>query len=171
MENKKKKINIELLNSTDDKVVIKTIKSIRENGNSKDLNALINLYSNSTNKDIRKSIYQLFCDLKNQDITKIVVQLITDSNDKDVLKMLTSSCWESRLDYSDYFELFINLVITEEFLISFDAFTLLENFDGEITKQRKIELGDYLKNNIGNCKEENLTLAMDLSKIISSYKE
>jgi len=160
-----------VLNLKNDNEVVNAIKEIRKNGNGKDLNILIDIYQNTKNDDIKKSIYSIFCDLKDQKLTKNIIEILKDTEDKTILKMLVASCWESRLDYLDYFELFINLIMQEDFTIAFDAFTLLENFDNKITESRRVELSKYVKDNIVNCKKDNIVLALDLPKIINNYKE
>jgi len=168
-ENKKPTIKDQLF-SKNNKIVIETIKKLRETGKDNDLNTLIELYVNNNNKEVNQLIYQLFCDLKTQKSTITIANLIKNTTDKQTLKMLVSTCWQSRLNYINSFELFIDLVINEAFEISFEAFTLIENFEEKTTENRKTELTTYVKNNIKKCKDDNLALAVDLVQIIENYK-
>lgn len=171
MAEKKKISNRELLFSKDEKKVIKAISDLREKGSGDDLIILIELYEKADSAEIKKLIYQFFCDLRSQSSTDIILQQLRSATDRDTLKMLISSCWQTRLNYIDAFELFIDFVLNEEFDISFEAFTLLENFEDKTTSARKKVLSKYVKNKIDNCKDENLVLASDLSQIIENYKE
>ena len=163
--------NSQLLFSKDEKVVIKAINDLRKLGEDKDLTVLIELYSKNDSVDIKKMIYQFFCDLRSQSSTTSIIQILRSTTDKDTLKMLVSSCWQTRLNYIDAFELFIDFVLNEDFEISFEAFTLIESFEEKASQDRKKELTSYVKNNIDICKEENMVLASDLSGIIEDYKE
>jgi len=168
-ESKKKSVR-ELLFSKDQKTVTKTINKLRETGKDTDLNTLVELYGKSEAEEIKQLIYKFLCDLKSQASAAVVVGLIQTTTDKQTLKMLASTCWQSRLNYIDNFELFIDLIIHEPFEISFEAFTLLENFEEKTTEIRKTELTVYVKSNIKDCKEDNLPLAVDLVQIIENYK-
>ncbi|MDA3891250.1 MAG: hypothetical protein PF517_06245 [Salinivirgaceae bacterium] len=170
MTENNKQTKKELLFSKDEKVVIKAIENLRETGNDSDLELLTELYTETKLEKVKKSIYHFFCDLRNQSSADIITRIIKSTSDKDTLKMLTSSTWESRLNYIGYFELFIDLVIYEGFEIAFEAFTLIESFEEKTTEARKETLAAYVKENIEKCKEENLAFAMDLVKIIEDYK-
>lgn len=171
MTEKKRISNKELLFSKDDKIVVKTITELRKKGLDKDLITLIELYNKSNSDEIIKLIYELFCDLRSQSSTETILQLLRSTTDKKTLKMLISSCWQTRLNYIDSFELFIDFIINEKFEISFEAFTLIESFEEKTTKTRKSELISYVQKNIENCKDENLVLASDLTQIIENFKE
>jgi hypothetical protein len=167
-ENKDQVIR-KLLLSANEEIVIKTLNELREKGKDNDLNTLAEVYMASESVEVKKLISQFFCDLQLQSSTDAMVRLIKTITDKPTLKMLAASCWQSRLNYSAFFELFIDLVIHESFEISFEAFTLIESFEETITEDRKKELMAYVNKNIKSCKEENLVFAGDLVKIIENY--
>lgn len=170
MAEKKKQSNKELLFSKDADTVRDTISTLRESGSDKDLHILCELYTKTKSENIKKDIYSFFCDLRNQQSTDTVVRLIKTVDDNATLKMLSASTWESRLNYIGHFELFIDLIIHEGFEIAFEAFTLLESFEEKTTDARKESLIKYVKDNIGKCHEENKAFAIELVKIIESYK-
>ena len=171
MAEKKILTSSQLLFSKDDKIVIKAINNLRKSGQDKDLTLLIELYSKNDSLEIKRLIYQFFCDLRSQSSTTSIIQILRSTTERNTLKMLVSSCWQTRLNYIDSFELFIDFIINNEFEISFEAFTLLESFEEKTTKARKKELISYVNKNIENCKEDNLVLASDLSQILENYKE
>jgi len=170
MTDKKDQIIRELLLSSNEEAVINTLNELREKGKDNDLNTLAEVFMTSESNEVKKLISQFFCDLKIQSSADSMMRLIKTTTDKPTLKMLVASCWQSRLNYSTFFELFIDLVIHESFDISFEAFTLIESYEEEITDQRKKDLIAYVKKNIKNCKEENLVFAADLVKIIEGYQ-
>ncbi len=168
MENKQSNIRALLL-SNDEKIVKENIEKLRESGTDNDLVLLAEIYKNIEPNDIKFSISQLFSDVQNQKSTDTIVRLIKTTDDKSVLKMLISSCWQSRLNYIDHFELFIDMLLHEPFEIAFEAFTVIESFE-EITTQSRISaLVEYVNKNLETCKPENTGLADDLVKIIENY--
>jgi hypothetical protein len=168
MDNKKQKANSDIF-SKNEETVIKAIEIIRESGNIKDLENLAKVYSKIKSEKIQSMIFNVFCDLKTQESANTVVNLIKTEHNADILKMLVSSCWQSRLDYADSFEVFIDLVFSAPFETAFDAFTLIENFENKISESRKNKLINYVKTNISKCAENNKTFALELIKIIDKY--
>jgi len=165
----KKQSNRDLLFSNKQEVVLKTINQLREIGSDTDLELLAELYAKTADNEIKSTVNQLFCDLKNQESSATITRLLKTISDKPTLKMLVSSCWQSRLNFIDSFEIFIDLVFFESFEISFEAFTVVENFEEIISDERKNKLISYAKEKLSKCKDENQVFAMDLIHIIEAY--
>jgi hypothetical protein len=120
------------LKSADPELVLNTVEKIRESGNTLILEGLIELLHSTGVPEIRQSVLTLLSDLKNKVCVPVLVAAITNEKYTDIRKDLVGCCWQNGLDYSEYLPLFIGLVINEEFQISFEAFTLIENMYGRI---------------------------------------
>ncbi|MBI9068190.1 MAG: hypothetical protein JEZ09_12930 [Salinivirgaceae bacterium] len=169
MDSKKNSELIKDLFAVDKKIVTKAITDIRNHGNNELLKALIKLYDKNDDKELRNTIAGVFNDLKDQKAGELIIQSIRENSNKDVKKMLISSCWQSRLNYMDYLELFIDIVLCEDFILSFEAFTVIENIEEKTTAERKNKLINYITTNIGKCINDNKALADDLVQIVSNY--
>lgn len=170
MAEQKKQASKDLLYSSDEKQVLQKIEQLRELGTDSDLITLAEVYTENKSENIKRAIHQFFCDLRNQSSVEVIARIIKTAADKETLKMVVSSTWESRLNYIGYFELFIDLVVHEDFDVAFEAFTLIESFEEKTTEARKQTLIEYAKKKITKCKEGNLSFAVDLVKIIEAYK-
>jgi len=159
------------LKSNDTNAVLKTIEEIRDDGSNELLRDLAKLLCSTKNKEIKESIYNLFCDLKNQSSVDKLITFITSNELKKAKKTLLSACWQTRLDFSDYLELFIDIVIKEPFELSFEAFTVVENNESKVTRDRKNELIEYTKAKLSSIADQNLDLAHDIIPIIERYEE
>lgn len=159
------------LKSKDDTIVLKTIGEIRDDGSNELLRDLAKLLCSTKNKEIKESIYNLFCDLKNQSSVEKLITFLNSEELKKAKKTLLSACWQTRLDFSDYLELFIDIVIKDPFEYSFEAFTVIENMESKVTRERKNELIEYTKSKISGVKDQNLDLAHDIIPIIERYEE
>jgi hypothetical protein len=42
---------------------------------------------------------------------------------------ITTACWENGLDYKNYFPVFVDIVINEDWETGFEAFTVIENME------------------------------------------
>lgn len=169
MDKNKKAGYIKTLKSENEKLVVKAIDDLRKEGENELLYNLISLYQHSDNKNIKDKVAALFCDLKNQESAPYVVDIIEDDSFSESKPMLVSSCWQSRLDYADYLEVFIKLTITAPFLVAFEAFTVIENIESKVTRERKSELIDYTKSLLHNVPEENLSLAGEIPQLIEQF--
>ena len=120
------------IKSTDPVLVLETIGKIRESGNSYILAELIELLHNTKHSEIKKSILNLLSELKNKDSVPILIASIKNERYLNELKDLVTCCWQNGMSYNEYLTVFIDLVIHHEFLIAFEAFTVIENIYGKI---------------------------------------
>ena len=53
---------------------------------------------------------------------------------KDVRHLLVAACWESEINFTKYLPFFILLALDENYLISLEAITTIENMEGPFTE-------------------------------------
>ncbi len=157
--------------SKDDSIVIKAIKNIREEGKDELLTDLAKVYISTDSKEIREQIYALFCDLRIQSSLKMIIPMLKNDEYINIKTMLVSACWQTRLDFAEYLEVFIEMVIKEAFELSFEAFTVIENMETKVTPQRKDELVQFTNKLLLETLESNSDLANDILPIIERYEE
>lgn len=145
---KSKKI-IEDLKSIDSELVLETIEKVRESGNSFILAGLIDLLHNTDLPEVKKSVLNLLSELKNKESVPAFIAAIKDEKYTVERKDLIACCWQNGLIYNEYLPLFIDLVINEEFMVAFEAFTVIENMVGkvedEIIDKEIVKVTDALK--------------------------
>lgn len=132
-----KKVNpdtIRLLNSQNPDVVTRAIEEIREGGHADYLPVLLELLHSTTNGDIKKSITGLLSELKHRDAVPILIDAIRNSRYTSELQLIVSACWENGLDYCEYLPVFVDLVIEKDFLVAFEAYTVITNMSGKISR-------------------------------------
>jgi len=166
---KKKVLNN--LQSEDSLLVIKTIKELRETGNSSYIPVLIELLHSTDNPEIKQKIIRLLGELKYSDAIPRIVDAIQDKKYASELKELVSVCWENGLDFSQYLSLFVDLVIESEFMVAFEAFTVIENMSGKIDDAYKAEQVEKIKAAMATAPAEKMSLLEDLEKIIPEIRE
>lgn len=85
------------------------------------------IYSLNTNADIKKQITSIFNDLKYKKAVPDFASLIRNEKKKETLLMLVSAAWQCGLDFSDHTEVFVPLLISEDFALAFESYTVLES--------------------------------------------
>lgn len=159
------------LKSTDPDFLLDTIDKIKESGNNFITAYIIDLLHNTEHSEIKKSVLNLLSELKNQESVPSLIAAIKNEKYTNEHKDLIACCWQNGLNYNVYLPLFIDLVLQEEFLIAFEAFTVIENMYGniedEIIDVEVIKINDALK----NASEQKAYLLNGLLAIIRDIPE
>ena len=123
------------LKSTDQELVLETIELIRESGNRYTLAGIIDLLHDTNQPEIKKSILNLLSEMKDKESIPTLIAAIENEKYSNERKDLVASCWQNGLTYNSYLPFFTDLIIREEFLIAFEAFTVIENMVGKIEEE------------------------------------
>lgn len=124
---------IRMLQSENPASVTEAVEEIQESGNVAYLPALLDRLVSATDEGIRKSITGLLGGLKHREVIPVLMSAIQDHRYAGELRTLVSVCWENGLDYSEYLPVFVDLVIEKEFLVAFEAYTVIMNMTGKIS--------------------------------------
>lgn len=159
------------LKSDNPEIVLQTIEEIRESGDSSLFSGLLDLLHNSDIQEIRKHILTLFSELKSTDTIPLMMEAIQNKKYAGELKELLTCCWQNGLNYSQYLPVFIDLVINEEFLVSFEAFTVIENMYGRMNEVLVAQQVTKLNNSLESANEQKRYLLKELTSIIQNIPE
>ncbi len=124
MENKE---IIKILKSNDNTLIIDTLKNLKKTGNKNLIPEIYNLLISSDDTKIRNEIINIFNNLKDQASVPFLLSAIQNCTDSKILNILVSSCWNNGLNYSEYYDVFIELIIKRDFELAFEAHTVIEN--------------------------------------------
>jgi hypothetical protein len=127
------------LKSANSERVIETIEELRVSGKTSDIPVLLELLHTSQNVEVKSKITSLFGNLKDNAGVPLIIEAIQDQKYAPELKQLVSCCWENGLDYSNYLPIFVDLLIGKDFLIAFEAYTVITNMVTTID-QAKIDI-------------------------------
>lgn len=156
------------LQSADSLKVIETLEELRVSGKVTDIPFLIEMLHLSQNPEIKSKITDLFANLKESDAIPLIVEAIQNQKYAPELKELVASCWENGLDYSNYLTLFVDLLIDSEFLIAFEAYTVIVNMTAKID-QAKIDVEiDRLEQAMKTTSDEKKALILDVIDFLPS---
>jgi hypothetical protein len=159
------------LKSANPELVLQTIEEIRETGSSAQFSGLLELLHETKNQDIKKHILTLFSELKSTDTVPLLMDAIQNKKYAGELKELLSCCWQNGLNYSPYLPILIDLVINEEFLVSFEAFTVIENMYGKIDEVMLTQELAKIQDSLVNVDEQKEYLLNELSALIQNIPE
>jgi hypothetical protein len=124
------------LESSNSVKVIETLEELRSSGRVSDIPLLIELLHLTNDPEIKSKITDLFNTLKESDAIPLIIDAIQNQKYAPELKELVTCCWENGLDYSNYLTLFVDLLIESEFLVAFEAYTVIVNMTAKINQQK-----------------------------------
>ena len=124
------------LESKDDFTVLDGLKILRNEGTINSVENIIRLLSKTKNDLVKNEILNFLRDIKTQEAASIIVTAIKNPEYDNILDTLVSSCWQSRLEFSDYLEDFIDVVIHKEYIVAYEAFTVVEYNISNVTKEK-----------------------------------
>jgi hypothetical protein len=133
-----KKVNINTvnrLNSTNAAMVLKTIEELREAGNAAYVPFLVEVLHATENQDIKSNIHRLLAELKHRDAVPLLIEAVKNEKYASERAKLVSACWENGLDYSSDLPLFVDLVIANDLVVAFEAYTVITNMSGKISEE------------------------------------
>ncbi|SHF21911.1 hypothetical protein SAMN05444274_10484 [Mariniphaga anaerophila] len=128
MENKKpnKKLQTDLF-STNTSTVLSALNALKDKGNSAYLPLLFDLLNSNPEAAVEDEIIFILYNLKMKNAVPVIAEALQNPKYLPIRKKLTTACWENGLNFMDYLPVFVDLVITEEWETSFEAFTVIEN--------------------------------------------
>jgi len=159
------------LNSPDSELVSETLNQLSESGNSAYVPFLVELLQATSNPEIKKRVTQLLAELKHSDAIPLIIEAIKNQKYNKELQYLVSACWENGMDYSEHLSLFVDLMIEHDFMVAFEAHTVITNMTGkispEISRHESLKVESALQK-IGEDKRHLLTEVLDFLPILEA---
>jgi hypothetical protein len=169
-----KKLNprtIQILRSGNPAVIISAVEELREDGNSAYLPVLLELLHSTSEEDVKKSITGLLAELKHREVIPVLIDAIRNKQYASELQSIVSACWENGLDYSEYLSVFVDLVIEKEFLVAFEAYTVITNMTGKISNAIQEAESRKIKEALRNPGNNKNDLLQDLLDFLPELEE
>ncbi|RIH65869.1 hypothetical protein D1164_06265 [Mariniphaga sediminis] len=115
--------------SADTATVVSALNSLKEEGNVSYLPILFDLLNSNPETEIEKEIIYILSNLKIKEAAPVMVEALQAPGYDSIRKKLTTACWQNGLDYKEFFPVFVDLVIQEDWETGFEAFTVIENME------------------------------------------
>lgn len=108
--------------------------------------------------------------IKDQNAQKVLIESISAIQNPDKKAILVAACWECGLDFNDHFLFFANLAVHDHYRIAMEAYTVIENMEGEIF-HGDLEKGKEIISNKIKAAPQTMPLLNDILNIIISKSE
>jgi len=130
------------------------------------ISALISLLTDPANKDVKE---ETLLTLKKEKGGDTLLLAIANPKAKEVRHLLVAACWESEINYSKYLPFFILLALDENYLISLEAITTIQNMEGPFTETDVTTAIKKVKEAKKNITTEKVVLLNDLIDTLTGY--
>jgi len=130
------------------------------------ITSLISLLTEPTNKDVKE---ETLLTLKKEKGGDTLLLAIASPKAKNVRHLLVAACWESEINFSKYLPFFILLALDDDYLISLEAITVIENMEGPFTETDVISAIKKVKEAKKKITTEKIVLLNDLIVTLESY--
>jgi hypothetical protein len=115
--------------------------SKKDTSNADYVTALVSARSTREEKD------EALIALKENNAQDFMINAIAKTKNLDQKALLIAACWETGLDFSKHYMVFIDLICHENFIVSFEAFTVIQEMEAEIDQATLKKALDVLKKN------------------------
>ena len=133
------------LNSSNPAKVTAALDSLQVYGNFKIIVPLFETIASSTNNQTKKEIIEFLSNLKDSASKKEVISNLQESKFKEIQNQILAIIWNSPLDYSEYLAEFVRIGVENDFLITLECLTILENLEGPFDERSLMESQLLLK--------------------------
>lgn len=134
--------------------------------NQKLVASLVALLTDQRHQVYRHEVLQI---LKNNNAQKALIYAIQQDKYANVKHALITACWESGLDFSDYLPVFVDLAISEPFIVCLECMTVIQEMTGGFAPAELDEQIEKLNRYLTN-KDEKHDLISEIVKQISAFK-
>ena len=97
------------------------------------------------------AIIEFLSCLKDAKARETMIELVQSEEYGAYRQIILSTLWNSPLDYTEYLEIFVDIAIKGDFMITLECLTIIENLDGPFSEKSVMEsqvlLGNYAETN------------------------
>lgn len=156
------------LKSQEENIALRAVSNVRKTGEPEILPVLAKLMLSSNNEKLVESIKSIFIDLKDPRAAAIMTEIIDSPDFTSDKAFFVSTCWQSKVDYSEYLGFFVDIVIGDEMTTSIEALTVIEEMLGPFDETELMDSLDRVHEYLDFPTNENEALVSALPELLQS---
>ncbi len=159
------------LNSEDTKKVSKALKSLESHGDATVIKPLADRLLKGGSEKNETEIIELLSSVKDTSIVVEIMDILGDSNYLPIRQKVLSTVWNTKVDFSDYIDEFVEIAVEGDFMEALDCLTIIENLEGPFMEENILECQLHLKNYLESNAPRDDQKAHILSEIALKIKD
>lgn len=159
----------EKIRSRDSRSVLKAISHLRDEEPWEGaIGILVDLYDETNDIAVQNAVRDFLNDLKDKSAGREVIAELKKKRKPQTMVMLVSSCWQSRLDFSEYLHDFAEVFVSSDLAMAIECYTVIKESADRVAIKVKNEVSDILIDAAPFLSDEKAALAND---IIMSFRK
>jgi hypothetical protein len=136
--------------------------------NESKISTLISLLTDPANKEIKE---EALITLKREKAGDLLLASIASPKANNCRHLLVAACWESEINFSKYLPFFVLLALDDNYLISLEAITTIENMEGPFDQLSVKEGIKKIKAKQETLTNEKKVLLNDIVAVLEGFIE
>jgi hypothetical protein len=145
-QQKKLKAILDDLSSGDSKKMLKALKSLETHGEASVIPALVDCLLANPDPVVEKEVLEFLSSLKDSSAAVEMMDVIADPTYLPIRQKLLTTIWNTKVDFSDYIDEFVEIAVDGDFMEALDCLTIIENLEGPFMEENILECQLHLKN-------------------------
>lgn len=162
------------LKSNNEAKIAAAIKSFHVHGNAGVIEPLIQVWNEGLSDENEALMLELFVGLKDTSTIEPLMEAYRNPAFVGIKRKLTTAFWNSKLDFSPYLSDFVLFAIEGDFMDTFEAITLIEQFETIISESAIMEsqllLKEYFGANEGRNEQKDALLS-DMALLLKDFDD
>lgn len=171
-KNKIKQLLIKLESGEETKI-LEALKGFQVHGDSSVITNLLNVWDQHHEGNISNGILQFMCDLKHNDSVNPIMEAVNSGSYPNIRLDLLTSIWNSKVDYSEFLNDFIERAVKGDFMETLECLTIIENMEGPFQEHQfldaQITLSEYAEIQKKEPKKEQLM--SEIARIVKEFEK
>lgn len=159
------------LRSDDPKKVSLAIKSLEVHGNASVIRPLAESLVHGLTPQNEQEVLELLSSLKDTSVVVEMMEVLGDPYFRPVRQKLLTTVWNTKVDFSDYIDDFVEIAVEGDFMEALDCLTIIENLEGPFMEEDILECQLHLKNYLESDAPKDDQKGHILSEIALKIKE
>lgn len=159
------------LNSNDVNKVSKAIKSLEANGNASVIRPLADALLKGISEKNELEVIELLGSLKDSSTVVEIMDVLGDENYLPIRQKILSTIWNTKVDFSDYIDDFVEIALKGDFMEALDCLTIIENMEGPFMEENILECQLHMKKYLESTETKDPKKAHLLSEIALKIRE
>ena len=160
------------LKSNNTEKVLTAIKQLRLHGQKEAIAEILEVFTETTNEDVKKSITNLLFDLKDEKAVLPLLKAINDKKYQTIKPFLISIFWQSSLDASEHLGSLVRIAVKGDYNACLEVLTVIETFDTSFDEDQIMDAVYDIEEKLDDYEidEEYRKLLYLLKETVSSLK-
>ncbi len=174
---KTEKINPEVsdlfkqLESEDRLVANKALNKLLRLSGINEMPRLFVVLSSTTDEKVSREINTWLANIKSKKAPVVFAQALVEPDFAGIRTQLVRACWETQLDFSPHILLFVHLLMTGDFSLALEAFSVIENtcLEYPLPSDQVVDIIRQLNSSLPDQTEEKQRLVREMVRVLEPY--